>query len=306
MRLIPAILTALFVCTTAWARVDKLPSYHDENVARTEAARNAPPSDPPWDGRPGTIKHAMEQPDGTLVTLDCVHVGPIYKEPQKYIVIYDWYTSWRTMIVNIPATPEMRPGQVIDVIGTMATLSDGRRLVEYPTILGYSDKQGKLLVQGGPMIKGISQAIPWAYKIQLTKIDKPEGKGKTTTSTRIRAADATTISDSIIRIKDLTTYDSVAELLAAKPTEGKWVRLRDRRVYCIGKDDIGTFIVVRDGDSEDKLLQVYTTARPKTKSANVTRIIGKVHVKDGSIVLETDIGSTIDPQIAVGSVAIID
>ncbi len=69
MRLTLAILIALLVCTTAWARVDKLPASHDENVARVEAARNAPPSDPPWDGRPGTIKHALEQPDGTLDSL---------------------------------------------------------------------------------------------------------------------------------------------------------------------------------------------------------------------------------------------
>lgn len=144
MRLTLAILIALLVCTTAWAV-----------------------GDAPWAGRPGTIKHALEQPNGTVVTLDCVHIGAIYKEPQKYMVIYDWYVAQPTLIVDVPATEDMRPGQVIDIVGTISSLSDGRRILICPTIFGYMDKENALLVNGGPMTKGTIRATEWPYKIEL-------------------------------------------------------------------------------------------------------------------------------------------
>jgi len=115
-----------------------------------------------------------------------------------------------------------------------------------------------------------------------------------------------TIDDSLVRIKDLTTYNSVADLLGSSPAEGKWVRLRDRRVISAGKDDSGPFIVIHDEGKTDKLVKVYTAVVPKSKSSHIVRLIAKVHLVKDIIVLEADCGPDIDPQIATGSITIID
>jgi len=170
MKTIITILLVVFALQFAHAEVKRLPVSHAKHVAAFEAAKKAEPSDPPWADRAGTIKNALTQKDGSTITLDAVHVGAIYKEPQKYLVIHDWYANKETMIVNIPATDAMRPGQLVDVTGTLATLSDGRRILENPTVLGYQDKDGKLLVSGGPLIKGITAPTAWAYKsLNLSK-----------------------------------------------------------------------------------------------------------------------------------------
>jgi hypothetical protein len=298
MKRLITITLLILVVQAAWGAVTKLPASHAKHVAAVEAAKKAEPSDPPWADRAGTIKHALTQKDGALVTLDAVHVGAIYKEPQKYLVIHDWYTNRETLIVDIPATSTMRPGQLVDVIGTLATLSDGRRVLECPTILGYQDKDGNLLVRGGPCIKGITAPVAWAYKSQLTKVEKAPEVNLTTTKS--------TVDDSLVRIKDLTTYNSVADLLGSSPEEGKWVRLRDRRVVSAGKDTSGSFIVIHDEGKTNKTVKVYTELVPKSRSSHIVRLIAKVHRVKDTITLEADCGPNIDPQIAVGSITIID
>jgi hypothetical protein len=116
----------------------------------------------------GTIKHALAQIDGTVVTLDCVHIKSIYSEPQSFLIIYDWYITGPTLIVDAPVIEDMKPGQVVDIIGTISSLPDGRRIIVCPTILGYMDGDaGNILVRGGPTTKGTFAPVEWPYKIQL-------------------------------------------------------------------------------------------------------------------------------------------
>lgn len=118
-----------------------------------------------WAGREGTIKHAMAQPDGTVVTLDCVHIASAHTE---FFVIYDWYVTGPSLLVGISITDDMKPGQVVDVIGTISSLPNGKRIIVCPIILGYLDSEaGNILVRGGPMTKGTTQATPWPFMIQL-------------------------------------------------------------------------------------------------------------------------------------------
>jgi hypothetical protein len=303
MRLVLLFLLAL--CVPAWAGVDKLPASHDTHVAQVEAERSRPPKEPDWAGRPGTIKYALTQADGTRLTLDAVKVASIYKVPQSYFVIRDWYTISPTIIVNMPAPAELWPGQTIDVTGTVESLSDGRKILEYPTIIAYTKKNGDLLVRGGPLIKGIFAVSPWPYKKQLAAIPPPTKTFLRQALTGVKTMTASMVEASPTTPKDLSTYDSIDELIKAAPVEGKWIRLHNRHVYAAGTDEIGTYIIAKD-DPGETMIKVYTTARPKTRSSKLARIIGKIHLISGVRVIITDSGPTFDPQLGTGSVWIID
>jgi len=297
------LLFVVLICSICSSDVKKLPKSHNEHVAAVDAAKTAIHVDPDWYGRQGTIKWAQTQPDGTQVILDCVTVGAIYKSPQAYFVVYDWYTDKYTLIVNSSAPSDLMPGQTIDLSGTVNTMSDGRKVLEYPTVTGYTDKKGKLLVRGGPCIKGIAEQTPWAYKKQIVSIKKPKLLGLNL-KTGVMSRSASTIDSTPYSIKGMKTYDTIKALIDAAPGEGSWVRLRRLLIHTSGSDSSGSYIVVKD--SSPVKLQVYTTAKPKYSTSRVGRLIGKVHIVNGSRVIVTDCGPSFDPQLGEGDVWILD
>jgi hypothetical protein len=235
--------------------------------------------------------------------LDNVTVLAIYKEPQAYFVVYDWYTTKYTLIVNTSAPATLLPGQSIDLVGTISTMSDGRKVLEYPTVTGYTDKDGKLLVRGGPGIKGIVEPMPWAYKTQMKSVKKAKLLGGTL-KTGVMTRSASSIDSTSHPIKGLKTYDTIKALIDAAPSEGSWVRLRKLNIYLSSSDDAGSYIVVED--SSPTKLQVYTTSKPKYSTSRVGRLIGKIHLIDGKRVIITDCGPSFDPQLGEGDVWILD
>jgi hypothetical protein len=283
--------------------VSKLPKSHSKHVATVEAAKTAVHPDPDWYGRVGTIKWAISQSDGTLVTVDNVTIGAIYKSPQAYFVVYDWYTDKYTLIVNTPSSSDLRPGQDIDITGTINTMSDGRKVLEYPTILGYTDKNGKLLVRGGPSIKGITGPTSWAYKKQLVSIKKPKLLGLKL-KTGVLTRSAAEIDSTPHPIKGLKTYDSIKALIDAAPIEGSWVRLRKLQIHLSSSDSNGSYLVLKDNSTTK--IQVYTTSKPKYTTSRVGRLIGKIHIINGVRVIITDVGPSFDPQLGEGDVWILD
>lgn len=298
----------LVLLQPSWASVDKLPASHDAHVKQVEADKARPYTEPPWAEREGTINYALKQANGTIVSLDCVHVAAIYKTPKAYFVVTEWWDNRQdhTIIVNQAAPTTFRPGQTIDISGTINALSDGRRVIEYPRVLGYTDKEGTLLTQGGPCIKGIIEPIQWAYKSQLINTIRPKSYSATSTKTGIRATtvSAASIDSSPFPIKGLVTYESIKALIDAKPAEGAWVRLRKLDYHTSFTDKNGHSIIV--SDKSDQMLQVFATEIPKTATARIGRLIGKVHILDTKIVLLVDTGPTFDPQLGTGSIWIIN
>jgi hypothetical protein len=298
------VLICVFVLSSlVLADVSKLPKSHSKHVAAVEAAKVAVHTDPDWYGRVGTIKWATSQSDGSVVTLDNVTIGAIYKSPQPYFVVYDWYTDKYTLIVNTSASTDLRPGQDIDVTGTVNTMSDGRKVLEYPTILGYTDKKGKLLVRGGPSIKGITGPTQWAYKKQLVSIKKPKLLGLSL-KTGVMTRSASTIDSTPHPIKGLKTYDSIKALIDSAPVEGAWVRLRKLQIYLASSDSSGEYLVLNDNSTTK--IQVYTTSKPKYTTSRVGRLIGKIHIINGVRIIITDSGPSFDPQLGEGDVWILD
>lgn len=298
------ILALAMVYSTSWASVDKLPASHDAHVAQVEAAKTAPREDPPWADRVGTIKHALAQVTGTQVNLDCVTVGAIYKIPQAYFVIYDWgQEANRSLIVNVPAPVDLRPGMQVDVVGTLSTLSDGRKFIEYPTVLAYLDKTGTLLLHG-PCIKGITEPTPWAWKKQLVSVSKPT-EAELRVSSGVKSVASTSIDSSPYPIKGLKTYESVKALADAAPTEGSWIRLRQLTIYKTDTDTNGPYLIVKDSKTST-MFQVYTTSKPKIATARIGRLIAKVHIVNGTRILIVDVGPSYDPQLGTGDIWILD
>jgi len=299
----------LILLQPSWASVDKLPASHAAHVKQVEADKARPYTEPSWAGREGTINYALKQANGAIVSLDCVHVAAIYKIPKPYFVITEWWDNRpdHTIIVNQAAPTTFRPGQTIDISGTINALSDGRRVIEYPRVLGYTSKEGTLLVQGGPCIKGIIEPVQWAYKSQLINTIRPKSYSPTSTKTGIRATtvSATSIDSSPFPIKGLVSYDSIKALLDAKPVEGAWIRLRHLELHLASTDTkYGHYLVLTDKGGQ--FLQVFTTDTPKTAMARIGRLIGKVHILDGNIVILVDTGPTFDPQLGTGNITIID
>lgn len=129
-----------------------------------------------WMTRPGTIAHAMSQPDGTSVSLDSVKIDKIkpYDFP-GYFVVGESFA--RNDHIVIAATPSelLRLGQLVDISGTMTTLSNGYRAITNAQVQGYTDRDGNLLYHG-PMIKGLLEPTPWQWKADLTVASNVESK----------------------------------------------------------------------------------------------------------------------------------
>jgi len=283
--------------------LDKLPKSHDAHVAVITKEKSRVPEEPDWSTRSGTIKYALTQKDNTRLTLDAVTVSSIYKEPQSYFVIRDWYINSPPIIVNLTAPVKLLPGQTIDITGTLKTLSDGRKILEYPTILGYTDRKGVLLTHGGPLTKGTWAMTPWPYKQQLASVSVP----KIPVSSGVAAyRTPETLKTATMPIEDIKTYDTVAELLKAAPPEGQWIRLRNRGVYTSASDDLGHYVVATDEKEDDKMILIYTTTKPKSKMSKLARVIGKIHLIKDIRVIVTDTGPSFDAQLGTGSVWVID
>ena len=121
-----------------------------------------------WMVRPGTISDAMTKSDGSLVYLDAVVVDKIRaRQSPGYMVVYEPFSPKDRLIVLTQPAPEMRLGQTVDVEGTITTLGNGYRAIINPTIYGYLDREGRLMLRGGT-IKGFIAPTPWPWKTDLT------------------------------------------------------------------------------------------------------------------------------------------
>ena len=116
---------------------------------------------PDWAARPGTIWHALSQPNGARVYLDAVVVGKIEaRQNPPYFVIREFFDKNARIIVYAPPPRELRLGQTVDVEGTLSTLPTGDRALVSVVVLAYLDSQGNLLYHG-PLLKGPFKPTPW-------------------------------------------------------------------------------------------------------------------------------------------------
>ncbi|HET6452936.1 MAG TPA: hypothetical protein VFI02_00905, partial [Armatimonadota bacterium] len=235
---------------------------------------------PDWMIRVGTVPHAITLADDSHVCLDAVEIEKIRaKESPAYFVIKDWFDpSSRLLVMTLPS-PELRMGQTVDIEGTISTLADGRKAIIDPTVLGYTDKDGKLLLSG-PRMKGFDEPFPWEWKIDLTV------SGEFLMSGTPREELLDSLSEELC--------ETIADAKAV--SDGTAVELRSKPIASI---DSGFFIMGEDGSSDT--LKVYYTGTVSVAD-RIRTITGTVQTEDSERVLDVDSGPEYDPQIFVGSI----
>ncbi|MDO8589082.1 MAG: hypothetical protein Q7T82_18800 [Armatimonadota bacterium] len=69
--------------------------------------------------RPGTIAHALAQPDGTAVSLDTVLIAKIKssREPVAYFVVRESANAIDRIVIITPPAYQLRLGMSVDVAG---------------------------------------------------------------------------------------------------------------------------------------------------------------------------------------------
>ena len=238
---------------------------------------------PDWMIRIGTVPHAITLADGSHVCLDAVEIEKIRaKESPAYFVIKDWFDPDSKLLVMTQPSSELRLGQTIDVEGTISTLADGRRAIVNPTVLGYTDEDGKLLLSG-PRMKGIDEPFPWEWKVDLTV----SGESRLQSNQSLQ-------NEQLLDSLPEELCETIADAKAV--SDGTAVELRCKPITSI---DSGFFIMGEDGSSDT--LKVYYSGTVSVAD-RIRTITGTIQTEDFERVLDVDSGPDYDPQIFVGSI----
>jgi len=241
---------------------------------------------PDWAVRPGTIWHALSQPNGARVYLDAVVVGKIEaRQNPPYFVIREFFDKNARIIVYAPPPRELRLGQTVDVEGTLATLPAGDRALVSVVVLAYLDAQGNLLYHG-PLLKGPFKPTPWRWKRPLTV-------GATTSAVGPLSASSPRGPNALLEGGPI--YCPTIADAKAQPDDTV-VELQCKPVASVGS---GSFVMGEDPPSSDTLTTYYTGAVNSTDRIN--RVTGTMET-DGEEerVLDVDSGPSFNEQGYMG------
>lgn len=268
---------------------------------------------PDWTMRPGTIFHAVSQPDGTGVCLDAVEVERIEanRDPSYFVVKEMWKASSKIIVYTAPPSV-LRRGQEIDVEGVIGTLPNGERAILNPRIIGYLDQAGNLLLHSAAM-KGILAPALWQWKAELVS---PGASSPQEAATPGEPSPAPLAGPAF--------YPTIASLLTANQSgNGAAVKLQCKKVVGSGVDPIhGDYVLLAD-DGASSTLKVYchgtfgqsagqssgqssgqsvglSTASSDT-TVRVNEITGQVRTEGVDTIVTVDGGPGFDPQGYVGN-----
>ena len=248
-----------------------------------------------WNKRAGTVFYAKSLTDGTHVTLDAVVVEKIRaKQPAKYLTIRECFSPTDKLVIMSPPSSRLRLGQTIDVEGIVWTLANGQRAITSATVTGYCDKTGKLLVHGGPLIKGLMTPTPWPYKVDLTVQSDSQSPVTSTspepnTTPPTRPTHYNTIHDATHQVR-IQSY-------------GDFVSMADFVCHPVASASSGGYFMMGEDGSQDTL-KVYYTGTVST-SQRICRVVGQLREDTGAVqVLCVDSGPGYDPQDGEGGLSL--
>jgi hypothetical protein len=219
-----------------------------------------------WMTRPGTINHAMAQPDGTHVYLDAVRIDK-NKPNQRisYFVVDECFGRSNRIIVLAALPAGFRLDQTIDIEGTLGTSRNGHRVILHPTIYAYLSRQGQVLYHG-PLIKGLLEPTHWEWKQAFAaapSMDPSAVQSTTTSSMALSEGDAEPPLDPSPAPMDPSV--AVATIAAAKQQpDGTAVVLECKPVDSQAADH---FVMAED-DTSDTLKVFYTGTLTTTHRIN--------------------------------------
>ena len=288
------------------------------SIALSAVQASAPPG---WAARPGTIGHAMTLPDGSHVYIDAVLVDKIRaKVSPGYLVVHECFAPGDRLIVLTRPAPELRLGETVDVEGTITTLPNGHRAIINPTVYGYLDAQGRLLLHGP--LKGFNSPIAWPWKTDLTASsaltesmataipaepdpDPDEAPSYYPTISdvlEVAAAPTEGLTAKSGAVRMQSYYDEIPDVQGLP--DGSLVELQCKRITGVGTQTIdGTQYkyvdIAEDLPAEDWIRTYYTN--DVSPSDRVSRITGQIaHVNDIPVIC-VDTGAGYDPQLLVGT-----
>jgi len=240
---------------------------------------------PGWMQRVGTIGHAVTLQDGSHVYLDAVEISKIRSsQTPPYIVIAECFSARDKIAVLTPPGPELRVGQTVDVEGDLATLDSGDRAITNATVWGYTDSSGTLLYHG-PLIKGLLEPAPWAWKTDLTVAASPARSSAAMQSESTPTPPGEVSTDSSVNVEFCST---IAD--AKAKDVGTVVELRCKPISSVGS---GYFMLGQDGSSDT--LKTYFTGSIDS-SSRVSIVRGAIDTDESSPVLDIDSGPNYNVQ----------
>jgi RHS repeat-associated protein len=252
---------------------------------------------PDWMLRPGTIGHAVSLRDGSHVYLDAVIVDKIRaKQTPAYLVVRECFSAEDRIIVLTPPSSRLRLGQLVDIEGTISTLSNGNRAIVEPTVLGYTDEDGNLLLHG-PLIKGLLEPTPWEWMVDLTI--HPEGKTPAPTSPSSPEPNTTPS-------RGPTYYANIGDVVGGVRTlaNGDFLGLAEfecKPIVSTGYDQTcGNYFIMGEDAGQDTLKVYCQTEVSDTDRVN--KVSGQLREENGTAVLCVNSGPGYNPQVYEGSI----
>lgn len=232
-----------------------------------------------WMERPGSVKYALSQADGSHIYLDAVKVNKIRaQQTPSYFVVSEFFSYHDTLITLTLPNALLRRGQTVDIEGDLTTLDSGDRALTSVTVWGYTDSAGNLLYNG-PLLKGLLEPTPWQWKTDLTvspPIDRQEPD-----SMQQSEVSADTPSEVLV-------CSSIAEVKSQDP--GTVVELRCKPVSTGGSE---AFTLGED-DTTDTITTNYTGNVDQTD--RVCTLRGTVDTDGEGVVLDVDSGPNYNVQ----------
>lgn len=258
---------------------------------------------PNWLTRPGTIAHAITQPDGAAVYLDDVDVVKLkgHQNPAYFVVGEPWEKD--SLIIVSAAPPEaLRMNQSVDIQGTLGTLPSGLRAVMNPRVIGYYNESG-VLYKRGPIMKSITGITSWDWKTDLPLSTDPIPGDAIQGEPNLDTPPAPVFHDTIASL--LTNAGSDALL-------GKSAVLQCKNIIGSGVDPVnGEYLILGD-ELSTSTIKVYSgTSDQSTGTASmaaavnaerVNDVSGQVQIIGGEAALVLNEGPNFNPEGLYGSV----
>lgn len=232
-------------------------------------------SEPAEGYRPGTVRWATNQPNGTNVTLDaCTVYKIISKTSPAYIGVTDQWQGAGQIVVKFCASQDMHLGMIVEVTGVIAT-EGGVKLVSAATVSAY--------LKADESIQYIGPSKPMYTPLVWTG-DKQSLAGTSCPTTP-------TATPNTMNPPGPHYYLNISDAKLAPDGEVVW--LYNKVIY---ESDIDHGAYIIGADSSNDRIRVYSTTSATTAD-RAWSVIGVIGTHDGQRTISTDSGPDLDWHI---------
>lgn len=233
--------------------------------------------------RPGTIYHALQQPDNTQVVLDSVSVKKICaRQFPAYLVIED--TDWQggsTMIVKFCPSLQMHLGMKAEVTGNLTT-EGGQRMITNTVVKAYQKTDGA--IDYGAINKPAATPLSWPNsKISIAGTSCPT---------------TPVVTPVLGSAESAHYYINIADCKGAP--DGQVVWLTNKRIVTAN----GPIYTIAADNSEDDI-KVYARSGATTAD-RAWNVIGVLGTNNGIRTISTVSGPDMDYWISMPQFSIFD